>query len=80
MILYLVRMLDIINNALIPSNWKRVVPIYKEGDQSVFTNYRPVSLTSVVCNEMEHVIAGYLQQEWDTNKWLYKGQHGFRIG
>jgi hypothetical protein len=35
-----------------------VDPIYKGGDRSAVTNYRPVSLTSVVCKQMEHVIAG----------------------
>jgi len=34
----------------------------------------------VVCRQMENVIAGYLRQVWDTNKWLYEGQHGFRSG
>jgi hypothetical protein len=29
---------------------------------------------------MEHVIASYLRQVWDTNDWLYEGQHGFRPG
>jgi hypothetical protein len=29
---------------------------------------------------MEHVIASYLRQVWDKNKWLYEGQHGFRPG
>jgi hypothetical protein len=29
---------------------------------------------------MEHVIAGYLKQLWVTSKWLYDGQHGFRLG
>jgi hypothetical protein len=48
-----------------------VVPIYKEGDQSVVGNYRPVNLTSVVCN---HVIAGYLRQVWEMSGWLYEGQ------
>jgi len=38
-----------------------MVPIYKWGDRSVVGNYRPVSLTSVVCKQMEHVIAGYLR-------------------
>jgi hypothetical protein len=37
-----------------------VVPIYKGGDRSVVRNYRPVSLTSVVCKQMEHVITGYM--------------------
>jgi hypothetical protein len=83
MIPYLARLLDItINNATIPRDWKKtvVVPIYKGGDQSVVTNYRPVSLTSVVCKQMEHVIAGYLRQFWDKSEWLYEGQHGFRPG
>jgi len=57
-----------------------VIAIYNGGDRSVVTNYRPVSLTSVVCQQKEHVIAGYLRQVWNTSKWLYEGQHGFRPG
>jgi hypothetical protein len=33
-----------------------VIPIYKGGDCSLVSNYRPVSLTSVVSKQMEHVI------------------------
>jgi len=65
MIPYLARLVDItMNNNAIPSDWKRarVVPVYKGGDRSVIGNYRPVSLTSVVCKNMEHVIAGYLRK------------------
>ena len=57
-----------------------VGPIYKWGDQLAVTNYRPISLTSLVCKQLEHVIAGYLRQVWDKNDWLYEGQHGFRPG
>ena len=57
-----------------------MVPIYKGGDQSVVGNYRPVSLTSAVCNQMEHVIGGYLREVWKMSVWLYEGQHGFRAG
>jgi len=81
MIPYLARLLDIIiNNATIPSDCKEaiVVPIYKSVDRSVVTNYRPVSLTSALCKEMEQVIAGYLRQVRHTNKWLDEGQHEFR--
>jgi hypothetical protein len=56
MIPYLARLLKItINNATIPSDWKKaiVVPIYKGGDRSLIVNYRPISLTSVVCKQME---------------------------
>jgi len=51
-----------------------------QGDRWVVKNYRPVSLTSVACKQMEHVIAGYIQQGWEDRDWLYEGQHGFRLG
>ena len=43
-------------------------------------NYRPVSLTSVVGQQMEHGAAGYLRQVWEMSGWLYEGQRGFRPG
>jgi len=54
MIPYLARLRDITNNnGTIPRDWKKaiVVPIHKGGDRSVVKNYRPVSLTSVVCKQ-----------------------------
>jgi len=83
MIPYLARLLDItMNNGTLPGDWKRatVIPFHKGGDRSLVTNYRAVSLTSVVCKQMEHVIASYLRQVWVKNDWLYEGQHGFRPG
>ena len=83
MIPYLTRLMEItINNGAIPVDWKRaiVVPVYKGGDRSFVQNYRPVSLTSVVCKQMEHVIASYIRQVWENCHWLYEGQHGFRPG
>jgi hypothetical protein len=73
MIPYLARLLDItMNNCTLPADWKTaiVVPVHKGGDQSLVTNYGPVSLSSVVCKQMEHVIASYLRQVWDKNDWL----------
>ena len=73
MIPYLARLLDItMNNGTLPGDWKTdtVIPIHKGGDRSLVTNYRPVSLTSVVCKQMEHVIASYIRQVWDKNEWL----------
>jgi hypothetical protein len=59
---YLARLLEIsLNNASIPSNWKRatVLPTYKGGDRSAVSNYRPISLTSVVRKQLEQLTAGY---------------------
>jgi hypothetical protein len=83
MIPYLARLLEItMNNGTLPGDWRRatVVPIHKEGDRSLVTNYRPISLTLVVCKQIEHVIASYLQQVWEGNNWLYEGQRRFWLG
>jgi hypothetical protein len=83
MIPYLAGLLDIMmNDSVISGDWKKVivVPTYKGGDRPVTGNYRLVSLTSEVCKQMEHVIAGYLRQVWEINGWLYEGKHGFRLG
>jgi len=64
MIPYLARLLDItMNNGTLPCDWKSatVIPIHNGGDRSLVTNYRPVSLTSIVCNQTIHVIASYLR-------------------
>ncbi len=83
MVSYLARLLyTTINNGTLPGDWRRatVIPIHKGGDRSLVSNYRLVSLTSVVCKQMEHVIASYLRRVWDKNDWLYESQHGFRQG
>jgi hypothetical protein len=80
---YLARLLELsLNNATIPSDWKKaaLVLVYKGDDRSAVTTYRPTSLTSVVCKQLERVIARYLRQVWDKNDWLYEGQHGYRLG
>jgi len=80
---FLARLFDIkMHNGTLSADWKRAVvfPIHKGGDRSLFTNYRQASLTSMVCKEMEHVIASYLRHVWDKNDWLYEGQHGFIPG
>jgi len=60
MIPYLAILLDItMSNNAIPNDWRKaiVIPIYKGGDRYLFVNYRPFSLTSVICKQTEHVIA-----------------------
>jgi hypothetical protein len=59
------RLMEIsLNNATIPSDWENtiVATIYKGvgGDRSAVTDFRPISLTSVACKQLEQVINGYL--------------------
>jgi hypothetical protein len=56
---YLARLLEIsLNNPTIPSDRKMAteVTIYKAGDRSPVSNYKPISVTSVVCKQLEHFI------------------------
>lgn len=67
----------------IPTDWKKalVTPIYKnKGDKSDPANYRPISLTSVVCKVLESFIReGIIEHLTNTNL-LSKEQHGFLPG
>ena len=47
-----------ITEGAVPRDWKRayVTPIYKKGPNNNAENYRPISLTSVVCKLMETFI------------------------
>ena len=47
-----------------------MVPVYKGCDRSAGAYCRPISVTSVVCKQLEHVLAGYLLQVGDKNDFL----------
>ena len=66
----------------IPSEWKEaeVVPIFKKGDKSTPGNYRPVSLTSIVCKLFEKFIRNALCDHMTNNNLLSPDQFGFTSG
>ena len=41
------------------------------------TNYRPVSLTSVICNIMESILKDTMFKHLNVNKLIINQQHGF---
>ena len=53
-------------------------PLFKKGDKSIASNYRPISLTSILCKVLEHIFALNLVTHLDSHKLLYDIQHGFR--
>jgi hypothetical protein len=66
----------------LPTDWKDalVTPIFKKGEHYDPANYRPVSLTCVICKVMEHVIVANIMDYLDSNNILTDRQHGFRRG
>ena len=64
----------------VPSDWKEamVVPIFKKGDKHQPANYRPISLTSITCKVLEHIIHSSVMKHLDRHHILTDAQHGFR--
>ena len=63
-----------------PDDWKlaNVTPIFKKGNKTLPSNYRPISLTSVVCKMLETLIRDKLVSHLEGNNLLKNTQHGFR--
>ena len=57
-----------------------VIPIYKGGDREDPLNYRPVSLTSVICKLCERIIKKRWTKFLEGNKLITEKQFGFREG
>ena len=64
----------------LPSEWLKanVSPIFKKGEKSDPSNYRPISLTCILCKIFEHIVASNVVKHLDVNQILYDLQHGFR--
>ena len=66
----------------LPDDWKKanISSVFKKGDKHLASNYRPVSLTSVCCKILEHVVCKHLMNHLEDNKILTNLNHGFRSG
>ena len=51
-----------LEEGIVPSEWKEanITPLYKKGSRKKPENYRPVSLTSVVCKLLETLIRDHM--------------------
>ena len=68
-----------IDTETIPDIWKEanVSPIYKKGEESEPSNYRPISLTCVLCKIFERSVASSLAKHFTELDIFYEMQHGF---
>ena len=63
----------------LPSEWKNAVvkPLFKKGCSSEAGNYRPISLTCILCKIFESVVKYNLVNYLTVNHFISKHQHGF---
>ena len=66
----------------IPLDWKHahVSAIFKKGDKSIASNYRPMSLTCVLCKILEHLIKNHIMHFLELNNLITANQFGFVRG
>jgi hypothetical protein len=71
---------QMLHNGIFPDKLKiaKIIPIYKKDDETLFTNYRPISLLPAISKIFEKVIFNQLYQYFQEKKMFYTSQYGFR--
>ena len=68
-----------LEEGIFPSERKEanITPLFKKGSRNKPENYRPVSLTQVVCQLLETLIRGHVVEFLVKHKLINTSQHGF---
>ena len=63
----------------VPSEWRSacITALHKKEAKDVCGNYRPVSITSIICKLMESIVRDQIVNHMQTNKLFSNKQHGF---
>ena len=71
-----------INSMDVPREWKeaRISAIFKKGNKKCTKNYRPISLTCILCKLLEQIVRDSIVNHMITNKFFTKKQFGFING
>lgn len=69
-----------LDHGVLPIEFKigKVVPFFKSGNRHSPLNYRPISLTSIPCKLIEHILFSNLVKFLESNSYFSLSQHGFR--
>ena len=73
---------QMLTTGIFPDKLKRakVIPLFKKGDKSIFSNYRPTSLLPSISKLFEKVIYQQLYKYFEDSNVFYESQYGFRKG
>ena len=65
---------------VVPNDWREanITALFKKGSKSANQNYRLVSLTSVICKQMESIIKDEIIKPLNIFKLINESQHGLQ--
>ena len=68
-----------LRKSTVPDDWKvaNITPIHKSGSVKLVSNYRPISLTSIVSKLLEKLLKAAIMKHVMENELLNSSQHGF---
>ena len=68
-----------LSEGILPNEWLNacITAIHKKGDKSLPGNYRPISMTSIICKIMESLVRDQLVEHMERNNKFSVSQHGF---
>ena len=71
-----------LTSGVVPRDWRDaiVTPLLKKGSRSEASNYRPVSLTSIICKVLEKIIKERVVEHLCRHRIIKSTQHGFMKG
>lgn len=71
-----------LSSGIVPEDWRtaNIFALHKKGPKDLAENYRPISLTSICCKTLEHIVYSGISKFLEDNKILTPRQHGFRTG
>ena len=71
---------DTLTQGIFPDQLKhaKVIPVFKDSDKTLFSNYRPISILSVFSKVYERIIVSRLNNFLNKYDILYENQFGFK--
>ena len=69
-----------IDTGTVPERWKygNITPLHKEESRHEACNYRPITITSLLCRTLEKIIKEAFIKHLDDQEYITDCQHGFR--
>ena len=63
----------------LPDSWLTawIAPVFKKGPKNEPANYRPVSLTCVICKVLEHVVCSHMRSHFDNLEYFRNSNMAF---